>query len=114
MSDIKKIDTSTYTTEGKVDIDGNIWGIKLPGAGTELRMSKIQRRSALLTQKAEKGTATEEDLDKLDALEDEFYNFFIGIFDDGKGGDDVRAWAEKTPLAVIYQAFEDIKKQANE
>lgn len=113
MSDIKKIDTNLYVKEGKVEIDGKVWSIKLPGAGTELRMSKVQRRTALLSKKVENGTATEDDLDRLDELEDEFYLFFISIFDDGKGGAEVKEWADSTPLAIIQKAFEDIKEQAN-
>lgn len=111
--DIKKIDTSKYTTSGKVEIDGHIWEVVLPGAGRELQLSKNQRRGEFLTKKIEKGDATEEDLDKMDAIEDFMVDFFTGIFRDGtKDNSEVKAWVDATPLAVIGQAFEDIKKQA--
>ena len=114
MSDIKKIDTTKYVKEGKVDVDGKIWSVKLPGAGTELRMSKLKRRSDLLSKKVENGTATEEDLDRLDAYEDEFLQMFKNVFrDDTDNNAEVSAWIEETPFAFIMQAIEDIREQAN-
>ena len=115
MSDIKKIDTSKYVTDGKVEVNGKIWEVVLPGAGTELKMTKMRRRSDFLTKKVEKGDATEEDLDRLDAIEDEFFEFFKSVFKDStKDNSEVAEWIEKTPMAIIMQAIEDIKEQANE
>lgn len=115
MSDIKKINTSKYITEGKVEVDGKIWDVVLPGAGTELKMGKMQRRADFLAKKVESGTATEEDLDRLDNIEDEYLNLFKNIFRDAtKDNSEVSEWVEKTPTAVIMQAIEDIREQANE
>ena len=115
MSDIKKIDTGKFTKEGKVEVDGKIWSVVLPGAGTELKMGKMKRRQEFLAKKAENGTATEEDLDRLDAIEDEFFQFFKNIFkDDTKDNSEVSDWVENTPTAIIMQAIEDIREQANE
>ena len=115
MSDIKKLDTSKYVTDGKVEVDGKIWDVVLPGAGTELKMTKLRRRNDFLTKKVEKGDATEADLDRLDAIEDEFFDFFKGIFKDStKDNSEVNDWIERTPTAIIMQAIEDIREQANE
>lgn len=115
MSNIKKIDTSKYVTDGKVEVDGKIWDVVLPGAGTELRMGKMKRRTDLLSKKVEGGTATEADLDRLDAMEDEFLDLFKHMFKDStKDNSEVAEWIEKTPMAIIMQAIEDIKEQANE
>ena len=49
MSQPIQISTSKYTKQGKVDIDGHVWEVKLPGAGTELRLSQAFRSSKLYT-----------------------------------------------------------------
>jgi hypothetical protein len=116
MSDsiVRKIDTTKYTTEGKVEVDGNVWTVKLPGAGTELQLSKNKRRQDFIGKKIEKGTATEEDLDRFDEIEQFFYDFFRNLFQDGtESNSAVHEWVDSTPMAVILQAFEDIKEQAN-
>lgn len=114
MADIKSIDTSKYIKEGKVKVDGNVWEVKLPGAGVELKMSKIQRRYTFLGKRVEDGTITEEQLDYMDTADDFFYNFFSSIFKDGtKDNKAVKDWIANTPLAVIQKAFEDIKRQAD-
>jgi hypothetical protein len=71
MAEPVKISTAKYANKGKVDIDGNIWDVVLPGAGTELRFSQASRacklygaRLELYDKKIEAGTATEEDLNK--------------------------------------------------
>ena len=113
-NDIKRIDTTKYTKEGKVDVDGNIWTVVLPGAGTELKMSKYQRRQKFLTTKIDNGTATEADLDYFDEIEEWFFNFFKSIFNDGtKDNKSVSDWVDNTPMAIIIKAFEDIKEQAD-
>lgn len=115
MTDIKQIDTTKYTTEGKVEVDGMIWTVKLPGGGKELEMSKAQRRVKFLQKKIDSDNYTEEDLDKLDKLEDYFYNFFKDIFKDStEDNSQVDKWINDTPQAVILMAFEDIKNQASE
>lgn len=114
MAEPVKISTSKYNKQGQVDIDGNIWSVVLPGAGTELKMSKMKRRQEFLAKKIENGTVTEEELDKYDEIEDFFYTFFQNLFQDGtEDNKAVHEWVDNTPMAVILQAFEDIKDQAN-
>jgi len=115
MPDIKKIDTTKFTSEGKVEVDGKIWTVKLPGAGTELQLSKAQRRIAFLDKKIEKGDYTEADVDKYDELEDFYFSFFKHIFkDETPDNSEVNTWLNETPLSFIYQAFQDIKEQSKE
>lgn len=115
MSEIKKIDTKQFTSEGKVEVDGMVWSVKLPGGGKELEMSKAQRRVKFLEMKIGAGDYTEEDLDRLDALEDYFISFFKGIFrDETPDNSEVDKWIDETPQALILMALEDIKKQAND
>lgn len=112
--EIRRVDTSKYTKEGKVEVDGNIWTVKIPGAGTEMKMSKYQRREKFLKSKLDNGTASEADLDTYDEIEEFFYDFFKNIFQDGTPENtSVHEWVEATPLSVIAQAFEDIKEQAS-
>lgn len=114
MAEPVKISTNKYTKQGKVDIDGKIWSVKLPGAGTELKMSQAQRRLSVLERKVEAGEATEEDLDRYDAYEKTIYDVFFNMFkDDTKDNSEVKAWINETPMAIIMMAFEDIKNQAN-
>lgn len=114
MTDIKKVDTSKYNKEGKVDVDGNIWSVRLPGAGAELKLSKAQRRMKFLQKKIDSGECDESDLDRLDELEQYTYDFFTSIFtDDTDDNNQVKEWIGSTPLSIIAQAFEDIKDQAN-
>lgn len=114
MAEPVKISTSKYTKSGKVDIDGKIWAVKLPGAGTELKLSQAQRRLTVLQQKVESGKATEEDLDRYDAYEQTIYDVFFNMFTDNtKDNSEVKAWINETPMAIIMMAFEDIKNSAN-
>jgi hypothetical protein len=115
MSDnITTVDTSKYKTKGKVNVDGKVWEVKLPGAGTELKMSRHKRRQEFLAKKIEKGIATEEDLDKYDEIDEFFFDFFRDMFQDGtEDNNSVHEWVDSTPMAVILQAFEDIKEQAS-
>lgn len=114
MAEPIKINTSQYTREGKVDIDGNIWSIRLPGAASDLRMSQQQRRLKVLEKKVESGDATDEDLDRCDRIELELYDDLKKIFNDGtKDNASVIKWMDGTPLAVIIKVIEDIKEQAD-
>jgi|VirMetMinimDraft_7_1064189.scaffolds.fasta_scaffold06105_4 ASC-1-like (ASCH) protein len=109
-----KINTGKYNKQGKVDVDGKIWTVKLPGAGTEMRLSQAQRRLTMLDQKVENKTATEEDLDKYDSYELVVYETFKSMFKDNtKNNSEVSKWVEETPLAIMVQVFEDLKEQAN-
>ena len=113
MDGIKKVDTSKYKKEGKVEVDGKIWDIKLPGAGKELKLSKAQRRLKFLQKKIDSGSYDETDVNKYDELEDYTYQFFYELFRDStEDNSEVKAWMEDTPLSIIIQSFEDIKEQA--
>lgn len=128
MAEPIKISTSDYNKEGKVEVDGKIWSVKLPGAGSELRLSQTFRSSKLygarianLDKKIDDGTVTDEELDKYEEYvfkyeesEKEILDFFVSVFkDDTKDNSEVKLWVEETPTAIIQLAFESIKGQAN-
>lgn len=114
MSEPVRISTDKYTKEGKVEVDGKIWSVKLPGAGTELKLSQAQRRTKVLDKKIESDNATEEDLDRYDQYEKTIYDVFLNVFKDStKDNSEVKEWVENTPFAIIMLAFEDIKNAAN-
>ena len=114
MAEPIKISTSKYNKEGKVEIDGKIWTVKLPGAATELRLNQAQRRLSVLEKKVKADEATEEDLDRYDGYEKTVYDVFRNIFkDDTKDNSEVNKWIDETPLMIIIMAFEDIRNQAN-
>lgn len=123
-----KINTSKYNKQGKVDIDGHIWDVKLPGAGTELRLSQAFRASklystriSLLDKKIGNETITEDELDKYETYAREYEDsektvleFFTNMFIDGTpDNSEVKAWIAETPTAIIQLSFEDIKRNAN-
>jgi hypothetical protein len=110
-----KITTSDYLKDKHVLVDGNDWTIKLPGAGTELRMSQSQRRMKLLDRKIENGSATDDDLDLYDKLENESMDMFYQMFNDGsETNKSVKEWIISTPLSVIMAAFKEIKRQSED
>jgi len=129
MSNAIKISTGDYKREGKVEVDGKIWTAKLPGAGTELRLSQAFRNSKLygsrlelLNAKIDSGTATEADLDNYEEYSEKFaiteqtiYDFFTTMFtDETEDNAEVKEWVYNTPTSIIAMAFEDIKSQAND
>jgi hypothetical protein len=115
VTEVKKITTTQYATAGKVDIDGNIWDVIVPGAGTELKMSKYQRQIKLIQKKLDNDTATEEDIEKYDQMEEWFFEFFKSIFSDGTPENkSVKEWIDRTPTAVIFKVVEDLLKQADQ
>jgi len=128
MAEPLKISTSKYTKQGQVDVDGNIWNVVLPGAGTELRFSQASRacklyqaRIELLDKKIDAGTITELELDNYELYSQKYeeseaiiYNVFKKTFSDGtKDNASVTKWIDETPTAIIMLAFEDVKGQAN-
>lgn len=109
------ITTSDYLEEKHILVDGNDWIIKLPGAGSELRLSQSNRRMKLLDKKIEDGTATEADFDLYDKLENNTIDMFKNMLNDQTTDNkSVIDWIENTPLAVINASFEEIKKQAED
>ena len=114
MTEPIKISTGKYNKQGKVDIDGHIWTVSLPGASTELRLNQAQRRLTMLDRKVKDGSITEEELDKYDEFEKTIYDTFLNIFqDDTEENAEVTKWVNETPLAIIVMALEDIKASAN-
>jgi hypothetical protein len=128
MAEPLKISTSKYTKQGKVDVDGHIWNVVLPGAGSELRFSQASRackmnaaRIALLDKKIDNGTVTEEELDKYEQFSKTYednerivYNIFQNTFrDETEENTEVKEWINNTPTSIIMLAFEDVKSQAN-
>lgn len=108
------ISTDKYTKQGKVQVDGKIWSVKLPGAGTELKLNQAMRRIKVLDKKIETGDVTEEDLDRYDVYEKLMYDVFLGLFKDStENNSEVQTWVNETPMAIIMMAFEEIKNQAN-
>jgi hypothetical protein len=123
-----KINTGKYIQNGKVEIDGHVWTVKMPGAGTELRYSQAQRgsklygsRLQLLDKKIDNGTITEEELDKYEEYSKEYdkneriiYDVFAKVFQDGtKDNSEVNKWLEETSLSLIILAFEEISQNAD-
>lgn len=124
-----KISTNGYIDRGKVDVDGNIWDVVLPGAGTELRFSQASRacklyeaRIAMLDKKIDNGTITEQELDnyeqysaKYEENEAVIYKVFQQTFKDTtKDNSEVKKWINETPTMIIMMAFEGVKGQAND
>lgn len=128
MAEPLKISTANYNKQGKVEVDGHIWTVRLPGAGTELRLSQAMRSSklygsriSLLDKKIDNKEITEAELDKYEEYakkyeenEQAILSFFTGIFqDDTPDNSEVKQWVEDTPTAIIEMAFTDIKEQSN-
>lgn len=129
MAEPIKINTGKYTKQGEVDVDGHVWKVFLPGAGTELRFSQASRacklaaaRIDMLDKKIDKGTITESELDsyeeyskKYEENEGVVYRIFQSTFRDSTNDNsEVKKWIDETPTAIIMMAFEDLKAQSNE
>jgi len=127
MSEVLKISTSKYTKKGKVEVDGNLWEVVLPGAGTELRFSQASRacrlygaRIEMLDNKIDSKTISETELDNYEVYSQKYeenermiYDVFLNTFkDDTKDNESVKKWVNDTPTAIIMQAFEDVKNQS--
>jgi hypothetical protein len=109
-----QIKTSDLNKVYKVEVDGQAWTMKAPGAGDELKMGQAQRRIALIDKKIKDGVAVEADYDLYDELERSMFTIFTKIFKDGTDDNSqVEEWVKNTPLAVIIMATESIKEQAN-
>ena len=107
------IDTSIYIRTGKVKIDGMLWSVKLPGARTDMKMSRLQRRLKRLDKKIEDETAEDNEYDEYDKAEAWYYDVLRNIFQDGtKSNSQVHKWVDETPMFMIIAAFEDLKKQS--
>lgn len=119
MAEPIKISTSKYAKQGKVDIDGHIWDVKLPGAGTELRLSQAFRSSKLNSARIQ---SFDDRLDKLDQAridfeqkkitKEELEQFVISDSDLDRYEEynDKQREAEK----IIYAFFTDIFQDSTE
>lgn len=108
-----EIKTSNYVTSKKILLDGQEWTMTAPGAGDELALGQAKRRSEMIEKKIQAGTASDEDYDTYDRLEDRIFKLFAKIFRDSTpDNSQVAAWLDATPMAVIYAIMEDIQKQA--
>lgn len=128
MAEPIKISTKKYTKQGKVDVDGNIWEVKLPGAATELRLSQAFRGSKLwaarmskLDEKIDSGKISDSELDSYEEYKEKYeenerivFEFFSDMFQDGTEVNvSVKAWIDATPTSVIQAVFEDMKEQVD-
>jgi len=128
MAEPIKISTKKYTKQGKVDVDGNIWEVKLPGAATELRLSQAFRGSKLwaarmskLDEKIDSGKISDSELDSYEEYKEKYeenerivFEFFSDMFQDGTEDNvSVKAWIDATPTLVIQAVFEDMKEQVD-
>lgn len=124
MAEPIRVNTSKYTKSGKVEVDGMVWNVKLPGAGTELRMGQVQREAKTteariknLENKLDNGTATDEEIDRFEELcnrslrlQKESMAVFLSVFNDGtKDNASVKKWLDETPSAIQFRVFEDVK-----
>lgn len=110
-----EIKTSNYIKSKKILVDGKEWEMRPPGAGDELALNQGKRRSERLEQKIKDGTATDQDYDTYDRIENNMYNIFRRMFKDTtEDNSEVNAWLSSTPMVVIMAILEDISKQAIE
>ena len=107
-----EISTTQYNKTRKVLIDGIEMEFRAPGAGSELAFSQKQRRLTHLQKKLDAGTITDEELDKMDALEGAVMSFFSNIIvGTGENEKKVTQWLQDTPMGVIQYTFEEIQRQ---
>ena len=112
MSQVPSINTSSYLKPRKVEVDGNVWTLKAPGAKQELALSQAQRRLKRLDQKIADESAVDADYDLYDTLEQRMYDMFKDIFvDETEGNQTVEKWLSEMPLSVVMQSFEDLPNQ---
>lgn len=127
MAEPIRISTQKFEPESGVEIDGKIWSIKPPGAGTELRLSQAFRgsklyssRMGIIEKKIEEETVTEEDLDKYEEYIDKFEKHEKVIFDISTSilrdntdtNKEVKEWVDKTPTITIEKVFDEIERQS--
>lgn len=128
MSKVITISSDKHKKDFAVNIDGNIWRVRPPGAASELRFSQVSRdatrlsaRLELLTKKIDSETATMEDLDAYDKASAEYSEsegkllaYFKGLFkDETEDNSQVEAWINDTPMSVVAKIVNDIKQLAD-
>lgn len=107
-----QIKTSDLNKVYKIEVDGEAWEMRSPGAGDELRLGQVQRRVAQIDKKIKDGTATDADYDLYDQLERTMYEMFENMFRDStEDNAHVKEWVKNTPMAIITAAISSIKDQ---
>lgn len=107
-----QIKTSELNKVYKIEVDGEAWEMRSPGAGDELRLGQVQRRVAQIDKKIKDGTATDADYDLYDQLERTMYEMFENMFKDStENNANVKEWVKNTPMAIITAAITSIKDQ---
>lgn len=107
-----QIKTSELNKVYKIEVDGEAWEMRSPGAGDELRLGQVQRRVAQIDKKIKDGTATDADYDLYDQLERTMYEMFENMFKDStENNANVKEWVKNTPMAIITAAISSIKDQ---
>lgn len=137
MAEAIKISTGKYIKQGKVEVDGMIWDIVIPGAGTELRFSQASRMLKLygarldnLNRKFDKVAEdesgntqmSEEDLDLFEEYSEKYrenekimFDIVAGTFKDGTpDNSEVKKWMQEIPSPIIFKAFDDLKNQTTQ
>lgn len=129
MAETLKLSSDKQRRSGKVEIDGHIWSVSMPGANSELRFSQLARdakrlnsRMAMLDKKIEDGSITSDELDQYDAtskeavlVESEILGFYSTFFKDNTADNsEVKKWVSDTPLNAIIKVFEEITQKNNE
>lgn len=108
-----EIKTTDYVKARKILVDDKNWTMYPPGAGDELALNQGKRRAELLDKKIQNGTATDEDYDTYDRIENQMFSIFKRIFKDGTSDNaQVEAWLNGLPMVVIMAILEDIQNQA--
>lgn len=114
MYEIKTIDYNKKP-ERKVLVDGDVWTMRVLGAGTELKLSQAQRRQKQLKSKIESGQATDKDYDKYDEIESMMVTIFDTLFNDGtEDNKHIKKFIQDTPSEVMMNILVDIQEQFKE
>lgn len=107
-----QIKTNELNKVYKIEVDGEAWEMRSPGAGDELRLGQAQRRITQIDKKIKDGTATDADYDLYDQLERTMYDVFTNMFKDStEDNSHVKEWIKNTPMAIITTAITSIKDQ---
>lgn len=106
------ISTAKFNKARHVRIDEISMVFKAPGSRSELAFSQMQRRYQVLEKKVNDQTITEQELDRLDKLEEEMFGYFSEIITgDGESDSQVKQWLDDTPMSVIHATIEELKTQ---
>jgi hypothetical protein len=126
MAEVARIPSNNDTKQRTITVEGKVWSVVLPGAGTEMRFSQASRacklagaRIALLDKKIDNGTITEEELDKYEEYSKNYeenekllIGIFMNVFKDGsKNNSHVADWMDRTPSSEMMEKFTEISSK---